>query len=47
MTDKMLLSLSIFLTGIGAGVALASLVVPRSRKSGKGSLQAKARVSAH
>jgi len=31
MTDKMLFSLSIFLTGLGAGIALAVLVAPRSR----------------
>jgi hypothetical protein len=31
MTDKMLFSLSIFLTGLGAGIALVALVAPRSR----------------
>lgn len=33
MTDKMLFSLSIFLTGIGAGVALAALVAPHTRSA--------------
>jgi len=28
MTDKMLFSLSIFLTGLGAGIALAAFVAP-------------------
>jgi hypothetical protein len=37
MTDKMLFSLSIFLTGLGAGVALVAFVAPRSR-SAKGRL---------
>lgn len=31
MTDKMLFALSIFLTGLGAGIALVALVAPRSR----------------
>ena len=31
MTDKMLFSLSIFLTGLGAGIALAACVAPHSR----------------
>jgi hypothetical protein len=31
MTDKMLFSLSIFLTGLGAGIALVAFVAPRSR----------------
>jgi len=31
MTDKMLFSLSIFLTGLGAGIALVAWVAPRSR----------------
>jgi hypothetical protein len=31
ITDKMLFSLSIFLTGLGAGIALTALVAPRSR----------------
>jgi hypothetical protein len=31
MTNKMLFSLSIFFTGLGAGIALAALVGPRSR----------------
>lgn len=35
MTDKMLFSLSIFITGLGAGIALAALVVPRSRPAGR------------
>lgn len=30
MTDKMLFSLSIFLAGLGAGVALATFVAPRA-----------------
>ena len=30
MTDKMLYSLSIFLTGLGAGIALAAFVARRS-----------------
>jgi hypothetical protein len=30
MTDKMLFSISIFLTGLGAGIALVALVAPRS-----------------
>jgi hypothetical protein len=33
MTDKMLFSLSIFFTGLGAGIALAALVAPRSRSA--------------
>lgn len=33
MTDKMLFSLSIFLTGLGAGIALATFVAPHSRLS--------------
>jgi hypothetical protein len=37
MTDKMLFSLSIFLTGLGAGIALAAFVAPHSR-SAKGRL---------
>lgn len=31
MTDRMLFSLSIFLTGLGAGIALAAFVAPHSR----------------
>jgi hypothetical protein len=31
MNDKMLFSLSIFLTGLGAGIALVAFVAPRSR----------------
>jgi hypothetical protein len=31
MTDKMLFSLSIFLAGIGAGIALAAFAAPHSR----------------
>ena len=31
MTDKMLFSISIFLTGLGAGIALAAFVAPHSR----------------
>jgi hypothetical protein len=31
MTDKMLVSLSIFLAGLGAGIGLVTLVAPRSR----------------
>lgn len=30
MTDKMLFSLSIFLAGLGAGIALVAFVAPRS-----------------
>ena len=37
MTDKMLFSLSIFLTGLGAGIALTAFVAPRAR-SAKGQL---------
>jgi len=33
MTDKMLFSLSIFLTGLGAGIALAALVAPHTRSA--------------
>jgi len=33
MTDKMLFSLSIFLAGLGAGIALAALVAPHSRSA--------------
>jgi hypothetical protein len=33
MTDKMLFSLSIFLTGLGAGIALVTLIAPRSRSA--------------
>jgi hypothetical protein len=33
MTDKMLFSLSIFLTGLGAGIALTAFVAPRSRRA--------------
>lgn len=33
MTDKMLFSLSIFLAGLGAGIALTALVAPRSRNA--------------
>lgn len=33
MTDKVLFSLSIFLTGLGAGVALAALVAPHTRSA--------------
>lgn len=36
MTDKMLFSLSIFFTGLGAGIALAALVSPRSRPATRG-----------
>jgi hypothetical protein len=31
MTDKMLFTLSIFLTGLGAGIALVACIAPRSR----------------
>jgi hypothetical protein len=31
MTDKMLFTLSIFLAGLGAGIALVTFVAPRSR----------------
>ena len=31
MTDKVLYSISIFLTGLGAGIALVAFVAPRSR----------------
>jgi hypothetical protein len=31
MTDKMLFSLSIFLTGVAGGIALAVFAAPRSR----------------
>jgi len=31
MSDKMLFSLSIFLAGLGAGIALVAFVAPRSR----------------
>jgi hypothetical protein len=34
MTDKMLFSLSIFLTGQGSGIALVTFVAPRSRAAG-------------
>jgi hypothetical protein len=56
MTDKMLFSLSIFFTGLGAGIALAALVSPRSRpatrgligrKSAEDLLNAKAGASSH
>jgi hypothetical protein len=33
MTDKMLFSISIFLAGLGAGIALAAFVAPRSRSA--------------
>jgi len=33
MNDKMLFSLSIFLTGLGAGIALVAFVAPRSRSA--------------
>jgi hypothetical protein len=33
MTDKMLFSLSIFLTGLGAGIALAAFLAPHSRRA--------------
>lgn len=33
MTDKMLFSLSIFLTGLGAGIALAAIVAPHARSA--------------
>lgn len=33
MTDKMLFSLSIFLAGLGAGIALAALVAPHTRSA--------------
>jgi hypothetical protein len=36
MTDKMLFSLSIFLTGLGAGIAVAALVAPHSRSAKDG-----------
>ena len=32
MTDKLLISLSIFLAGLGAGIALVACAVPRSRR---------------
>jgi hypothetical protein len=35
MTDKMLFSLSIFLTGLGAGIALVTFVAPRSRAAAR------------
>jgi hypothetical protein len=56
MTDKMLFSLSIFLTGLGAGIALAAFVAPHSRaakgrligfKSETGMLKGKAAASSH
>jgi len=56
MTDKMLFSLSIFFTGLGAGIALAALVSPHSRpatrglmgrKSAEDLLNAKAGASSH
>ena len=34
MTDKLLYSLSIFLTGLGAGIALVAAIAPRSPKHG-------------
>jgi hypothetical protein len=33
MNDKMLFSLSIFLAGLGAGIALVAFVAPRSRSA--------------
>jgi hypothetical protein len=33
MNDKMLFSLSIFLTGLGAGIALVAFVAPRTRSA--------------
>lgn len=33
MTDKLLFSMSIFLTGLGAGLALVTLIAPRSRET--------------
>jgi len=52
MSDKVLFSLSIFLAGLGAGIALVTLIAPRSRsatdrlagscKSGENSLEAQA-----
>jgi hypothetical protein len=56
MTDKMLFSLSIFLAGLGAGIALAAFVAPRSLsatgrlircESEKDLLKAKAAASSH
>jgi hypothetical protein len=56
MNDKMLFSLSIFLTGLGAGIALVAFVAPRSRsaaarllacKSEADLLKAKAAASSH
>lgn len=56
MTDKMLFSLSIFLTGLGAGIALVAFVAPRSRpatappigcKSEEDLLKAEAAASSH
>jgi len=55
MTDKMLYSLSIFLAGLGAGVALVAFVAPRSRlavrlvgcKSEEDLLKGKAAASSH
>ena len=56
MTDKMLFSLSIFLTGLGAGIALVAFVAPRSRsatrrivgcKSEEDLLNSKAAASSH
>ena len=56
MTDKTLFAVSIFLVGLGAGIALAALVSPRSRpatrgligrKSAEDLLNAKAGASSH
>jgi hypothetical protein len=45
MTDKILFSISIFLTGLGAGIALVAFVAPRSRESDKDLLTRKAAAS--
>jgi hypothetical protein len=56
MTDRMLFSLSIFLTGLGAGIALVAFVAPRTPsakgrligcKSEKDLLKEKAAASSH
>jgi hypothetical protein len=47
MTDKMLVSLSIFLTGLGAGIALVAFVAPRSRSSKEALPNGKAKASSH
>jgi hypothetical protein len=35
MTDKTLFAVSIFLVGLGAGIALVAFVAPRSGEAGK------------